>query len=220
MMDRSKLLEELIPERYVAGQLTAEEAAEFEEYLLEHPEVIDELEAARHLRLGLRTLSERRDMPAGLRSARSPRGWWLIAAGIAAAVVGAVFFKLQPAGDSMLATSLEQLSATLRKDEIAGEYLLVRTRGGPVDITLPNARLPVMVSLQSPVDTSNVAHSVGLACSGKTLAIASDVRADANGMLVVFLDPASLSPGDCEFQVETGNSKQLFPVRFVRLPHG
>ncbi len=80
-----------VPERYVTGRLSAEEAAGFEEHYLDCPACCARVEAAERLERGLRRLAEE----AATRAASSsqwPRRWL----GLAAAAVLAV--ALLPAG--------------------------------------------------------------------------------------------------------------------------
>lgn len=83
---------DLVVERYLAGQLSADEAASFEEHYLDCPDCLDQLEAARSLRRGLATV-------AAEDAARSPRNdprWLLLAAAaLLLALLPAVWLGLE-----------------------------------------------------------------------------------------------------------------------------
>ena len=68
MIDRGRALEQQWAERYVAGQLTPDEVREFEEAMLEHPEVLEQVELARTVKLGLKTLRERGELDSVIRA--------------------------------------------------------------------------------------------------------------------------------------------------------
>lgn len=214
MMDPEQLLERQIPERYVAGRLTAEEAADFEEYLLEHPEFFEKVEAARQLKLGLDTLSARGTLDSLLHTRPAPHTYWLIAAGLAIAVMGAIFVAMRPPA-RIVAATLADLAAPVREQKIAGEFMLVRTRGNPVAIQIPPAAAPLQIRI-GPFVATDQEYSVALECNGKAESV-NHLRTDADGMIVVFLDPTRFAPGACDFRTHSSAGEdQLFPVQFFR----
>ena len=54
-MDRQYIDDHQIVERYLQGRLAADERERFEQYYLEHPEMVDELERTEALIAGLRS---------------------------------------------------------------------------------------------------------------------------------------------------------------------
>jgi len=200
-------------ERYVAGQLSADEAAQFEERLLEHPELIDQVEAVRQLRLGIRTLSKRGELSGiqGSRAASPVR--WLMAAGLAAAVVGTLFVTLRTTPQDIMVASLQQLPEALRDQPLAGEYLLLRTRGNPVELATLSTPAPIAVNMQLGGIETGAHYTVGLVCDGKVLSTVEALATD--GAVVVYLDASRLPPGTCEFQARHGGESESFPVRIV-----
>jgi hypothetical protein len=212
MMDRELLLQLQFPERYVAGQLTPAEVEEFEARMLEDPELQDHVEAARVLKLGLRTLSERGQFRPAVRSPRQ-QTWWLLAACLA--VVSAGLYMAGRGDAPVLAASLQELSSRVRGHPVAGEIMLVRTRGERVEIRLPAEpaamRLRVVVS---PGKTGS--RSATLVCEGKRLTTVSGLETDAQSTLTLFLDGHSLPAGDCELLTDGSGEQESFPIRFVR----
>jgi hypothetical protein len=207
--------EQQILERYLAGQLTVEEVAEFEEHLLENPELVAHLEAARKLKLGLRTLSQRGTLSSLLDARRNHTARWLMAAGVAAAVVGTALLTLRPVSVNLIVASLRELPETLRGKQLAGEYILVRTRGEPVEITLPKTPAPIAVSMEVPHGIKSPNYSVALVCGGKTLSTANDLRVNPDDMVVVFVDPSTLDAGPCDFVANNGAETRAVPVLFT-----
>src|ERR1051325_3537723 len=95
MMDPAQILSQRMVDRYCAGQVSPEEAAEFEAYLLDHPELLDDIDVTRRLKLGLGSLRAKGELP-GLvdGSVRTPRNRYLaIAASILVAAGVAWFFS-------------------------------------------------------------------------------------------------------------------------------
>ena len=195
-MNRARLVEQQIPERYVAGQLSPEESAEFEEYILEHPEVIDQVELARHLKLGLHTLSERGTLQNIIGSKPAQDRRWLAAAGLAAMafLIGlSAWFRSSP---ELL------LSASVDSRPIAGEYILVRTRAAEeVTFAIPAEPAVLLVKLEAPRSTTATHYQVDLVRGTETAGRLDSIEAGPDGWLVVYVNPASLAPGEYRFVV-------------------
>src|SRR5215813_9902512 len=85
-MDRKQIESEHIVARYLADQLSPDEAEAFEAYYTQHPSMVREIEYALRLKEGLATLRDRQQLDA-LMKAR--RGRWALPLSIAAAVAGA-----------------------------------------------------------------------------------------------------------------------------------
>src|SRR5215831_10746817 len=89
MIDHARVLEQQFAERYVAGQLTPEDAREFEETMLEHAEVLEQVELARTIKLGLRTLRAKGELDSLVRANPGNRAWWFsLAAAVTLCAVG------------------------------------------------------------------------------------------------------------------------------------
>lgn len=216
MIDRATLLERQLPERYVAGQLSPEETAEFEEYLLENPDVIDQVEIARQFRLGLRTLSQEGKLAAVVRSRELPRRW-LLAAGVAAIalMVGLASWFLRT-GPAVLSASIDGLGAANSRP-IAGEFMLARTRGSTA-LEIPVAEEPeaVLLRLEAPQGPSDAGFRIELLNDEREIASVADVRAGADGLLSIYLNTAGLEPGDYLVSVSGGKTApERHPLRLV-----
>ena len=58
LMDRKYIDDQHIVARYLADQLPAAQREEFESYYLQHPEMVEELEAAARFKVGLMLLRD------------------------------------------------------------------------------------------------------------------------------------------------------------------
>ena len=72
-MDAQQIAERHVIERYLAGQLTDQEAMAFEAYVEAHPEITRDIEEIARMKTGLVRLKDRGDLP----SVVVPRGNWI-----------------------------------------------------------------------------------------------------------------------------------------------
>lgn len=214
MMDPERLLAEQIPERYVAGRLSPEEIAEFEEYLLEHPEAIDAVEVARQLKLGLRTLSDRGTLAEMLRPKPPQPQRWLMAAAVAALVLaGSVYTWLSLSKSPLMANSPKELGSLVRSAPLAGEYMLVRTRGSEtLEIPRPRVTAPVQIKVEAP-SASAAGFDIALMQGDAAVSRIVGATPGADGRLTVFLDLSALTDGDYLLRVSDGTSTVDHPFR-------
>jgi hypothetical protein len=142
-MDRKQIEDEHIVARYLADQLSAEEAEAFEAYYTRHPDMVREIEYTLRLKEGLATLRDRQELDSLMRARR----WrWALPLSVAAAIAGAALgtwtWYGAPSAAPVAAGSLEGLLegggvATL---PLGGKYMLVRVRSAdtaPLRIPLP-----------------------------------------------------------------------------------
>src|SRR3569833_1049163 len=130
-MDRKQIEAEHIVARYLAAQLSAEDAEAFEAYYTQHPSMVREIEYTLRLKEGLATLRDRQQLD-GLMKARRWR--WALPLSIAAAVTAAALgtwtwygsSNTAPVAAGTLEALLENSSTTL---PLSGKYMLVRVRG-------------------------------------------------------------------------------------------
>ena len=102
MIDSVQIVSQGMVDRYLAGQLSAEEIAEFETYMLEHPEFLDEIDVARRLKLGLKSLREKGEIE-GLvdgTSAAMRNRYFAMAASVLVAVGLGTWYLAQRGGDT------------------------------------------------------------------------------------------------------------------------
>jgi len=107
-MDRKYIDDNHIAARYLADQLSDSEREAFESYYAEHPEMMQELEVAARLKVGLMGLHDARELePLLKRPARFPRTLQFAAAAavIVAAVGISMFYMRGPSTLALLAAS-------------------------------------------------------------------------------------------------------------------
>ena len=140
-MDRRYIDDHHVVARYLANRLTDEEREAFEAYYLEHPDVVQEMEAAARFKVGLMKLRDSGELAQLLRPQTPSRRWTYLAAAAAVAVVTiAVVLLMQRAPDarSILAASVETLRQTDgHAPTIASQVAILRTRGSAVDAEIP-----------------------------------------------------------------------------------
>ena len=90
MMEHPSIDEDIVPERYVAGQLSAEESARFEEHFFECAKCLESVELVRRFRDDLRNLPPGTLAPGSAR--RIEPATLLLAASLLVAVSAAVLF--------------------------------------------------------------------------------------------------------------------------------
>src|SRR5688572_21034668 len=97
-MDRRYIDDHHVVARYLADRVTEEERSAFEAYYLEHPEVVQELEAAARFKTGLMRLRETGELDDLMQAKAGGFRWPYLAAAAAIAflVLGAFFALTRP----------------------------------------------------------------------------------------------------------------------------
>src|SRR4026208_2063020 len=110
-MDRRYIDDNHVVAGYLADRLTDDEREAFEAYYLEHPDVVQELEAAARFKVGLMKLRDTGELPKLLqRDQRLQCPYFAAAAAVAALVIGAfVIIDRTPERHPILAATVEAL---------------------------------------------------------------------------------------------------------------
>ena len=204
MIDSAQVLSQRMVDRYCAGQLSPEETAEFEAYLLDHPELLNDVEVTRRLKLGLGSLRTKGELPslvAGSPSRRNP--FLAIAASVLlAAGLGWYFLQRGEVSSPVFASSLEAFRADLRAPDAIVEVMLIRARSGePVELEVPTTPHLYKVRVVTAMAAADVRYDIELRreppAGGASVLIqrANDVRPDPDGMLSIYLDPRAAGAG-------------------------
>src|SRR5689334_9209949 len=150
-LDRNSLDEQTrLVARYVAGDLSRSERAEFEAWLIASPELAAEVEMERRLRRGMASAARRGwlNQRAPTRPA-SPQRWQMaIAASVLVAVGLAVSVNLprtEPGGDS------QRVTATHRAAPLSVRLGKVRGAAEGPDIRFTRASIPAEITLEPDV---------------------------------------------------------------------
>jgi hypothetical protein len=131
-MDRRYIEDHHVVARYLANRLSDAEREEFEAYYLEHPQIVQEMEAAARFKAGLMQLRDSGELSQLLRREERPRQWRYLAAAAAVAVIAiGTFLAIQRGPDR------PALVAASTESPIASQHAILRTRGSSVDAEIP-----------------------------------------------------------------------------------
>jgi hypothetical protein len=225
-MDRKQIEDEHIVARYLADQLSPEEAAAFEAYYTQHPSMVREIEYTLRLKEGLATLRDRQQLD-GLMKARRWR-WALplsIAAAIASAALGTWTWygspTLPPVAAGTLEALLENNQATL---PLSGKYLLVRVRSAEqVPLEIPLTAQASAVELQVLPAGGAAAAPYRLViethpAEGKATPIAevTGLVPGSDGLVAAWLDSERIQRGQYTVELASERGESAAPAeRFV-----
>jgi hypothetical protein len=218
MNDRAQGADQQLTGRYLAGQLTADEARNFEEAMLQRPELLAEVELARTVKLGLRTLRERGELESLVRARHgTARRYLATAAAVALAVVGYWWLANQRA-PVMLASSLSELGAHASTASVSGEYLVARIRGSEsLSLEATFARPVIVLRVLLPLASEGQLQRVELLRGDDRVGSLDATR--RGDYLQLFLDSSNLEPGDYELRVSAadgGSPPSAYRLRFTR----
>ncbi len=199
-MDRSRMVD-----RYLAHELSAEEVAAFEEFLLEHPETQAEIDAARRMKLGLARLREKGELQALVAGGSRWSGARLaLAASVVLAVaVGTLYLARTP---TMLAVSLDAFAAK-QSSRPAAEVTFVRTRDAARQVIQTPAEGQLLaLSIHTDMHGPETTFEVRIAREGEEepkelLAELEDLRSDSE-TLSVYFDARAAGAGDYRITVD------------------
>jgi hypothetical protein len=227
-MDAKQMAERHIVERYLANQLTDEEALAFETYLETHPEVIRDLEVAARMKAGLATLRQRGELKKLVESQSKsrPLRLALIAASVVVlAVAVSLFLRMQPHGNAgavLLAASAQELAGSGNRPLLNAMQIIVsRTRGGPAVITgTPASGSIVELVLEMHASPASSTYSVELhKVNGSELELVAGlprVAPAGDGNLHLFARAEALTPGNYLIRIAEGDRVPVeFAVRVV-----
>ena len=223
-MDRQHIDDHHIVARYLADQLTDAERAAFEDYYLEHPEMLREIEATARFKAGLARLQDSGDLAALLRPAPWYAEWrYLAVAVVAILVVGIAFYFRTPA-PPLMAANLAELGGPT---SVASSHALLRRRGSAFDaeVTLPSdadaIALRVLPEFGAPDSRYRIFLTRIDADDKKDrLAEVEHLPADDDGMVTIYLNAPRIAPGDYEVTIENddtaSNQASQFLIRVSR----
>jgi hypothetical protein len=189
--------------RYLAGQMSAEETAEFETEMLEHPEILEEVALLRRMKSGLASLRRNGELD---ELVHRRRPWRRPHVGLAAGLIVAVGFigwflgTRQGNAAPVFAAAQETLAARIGADAPLDELLLVRNRSGnsPLLELSSSPRLAVLKVVTGGSDSDSAFDLELFRLSPApqvSLGRIEAVRADAQGMLAAYFDPGAAGTG-------------------------
>jgi len=207
-------------ESYVAGKLSGEENARFEEAMIERPALAADVNVRRRIKSGLALLEERKELAPLLASAPRPQ-YLRYAAAAAVVVLVAGFWSTWRGAPSQPAQALFSASE-MGARKAAGSFMLARTRsaqennhkvernGGPVRVQIlvddPGAA-PFTVRLLPRVNPAKAAFNL------------SSIPNTTDGLAEVYLDPRELESGSYELSLTSkSGAEELFPFTLTITP--
>lgn len=194
--------------RYLAGQMTAEEAAAFEDAYARDPQLVAEIERVLRMKEGLAVLRDRGELDSLLRRPPQPR-WWVglaAAAAVAAVVVGVNWYRHGPGESQQSAVPVLSLAASSALP-LVHSYTLVRIRAAAPPIDIPASPQPGAIELR--ILPSSVAPAGGYAVrltqvqgsARNPIGRADSVTPAADRYVRVYIDQSHLPRGDYEISV-------------------
>ena len=206
MLTKQYIDDHQVIERYLADQLTDVEREEFESYYVEHPEILEDLQAAAGIKLGaalLRRSGELQKLTARPRWARWRSGLAL-AASLLVVITGAYLLRPGTQPTMIMAASLGDFPSTLATADI---YQVQRTRS-EVDavVVLPDRPEALTLRVRAAIEPPPASYQMQLAAIAEdetqtAIASLTGLRLDGEGFITVYLNSATLQPGMYQLNV-------------------
>ena len=204
-MDRKHIDERHMVVLYLADKLTGEERAAFESQMLEHPELVQEVEQAARLKVGLMRLQERGELDALLRRKpwhRQPRFYAWAASLVLILAALLLWVDRSPTQPVLVASLSAWTDASGRPLPVAASRSLLRVRGAQYDATIETTDVPAAVELRllPEFETQPPVYRVALSYIDESGAATErgslpGVAAGADGYVTVYVDSGALEPG-------------------------
>jgi hypothetical protein len=196
----------LVP-RYLAEQLTEDEAAAFEDALLLDPKTVADLELTLKLKEALAVLRDRGELASLLRPV--PRRPWFLnvaAAALIILVLGGILWQrgLIP---NLQSNTPALIAGNRRSLPVLGSFVLMRTRepSSVVDVPIQPRAGVIEVRVLPALFASGGRYTVRLvrleATGGKNLGKIESLAPSQDRYVTVYLDQNRLTPGDYELSV-------------------
>jgi hypothetical protein len=195
--------------RYLDDQLSEQERATFEAYLLEEPNALAELEATARLKVGLQRLRSNGELRDLLKPERLFQRPWMmsLAAGVALVIVGIGLVRWNaPSAPPVLVASGQGFT-------IVGTYTLLQTRNENYDAVITLPRTPGGIELHVFADQPREGTSYDISLGrvnddGSVTGIDSlkALQASPEGFVTLFIDSSRLTPGRYRMTLNTGET--------------
>lgn len=205
-MDRKYIDDRHVVARYLADQLGDDEREQFEAYFIEHPEMVRELEATAHFKVGLMQLRDSGELERLLKPVpwyRQPKHLAAVAT-LAAVLIGAGYLlQNRPGSQPLLVAQTTALHGWLGQPlATASSHTLLRTRSSAfdADIELPGTAHAIELHVLPEFAAQPARYRISLLRldddgSAQRVAEADDLLAADNGFVTVYLNSARIQPG-------------------------
>jgi hypothetical protein len=211
MSDDNAQLAELI-DRYCAGRMSASEQEAFEVRMLSEPQLAAQVDTTQRLRLGLQQLDRQGEIDALARRAQpGPRRYYFAAAAcVLVAVLAAALYRARMPEPPRLAigTSLAELERPAPR--LLGSYLLASARSDDETnrITVPATSGAILLQAFPDTPAASGRYYARIRdASDAVLTTREDLAANAEGMVLIYLDAQALPAGD--YQIEVGPAEHI-----------
>jgi len=208
------LTEQPTAERYVAGTLSDEEVARFEEAMIDRPDLAADVNVRRRIKAGLQLLEQRQELDPLLSTANRRPQFLRYAAAAAVLVVVAgswSVWRFQAAGPAQVLFSATEIGTA----NVAKNLLLARTRAAGASVfTVPRnaGLLHFQILVDDPDGTPFVVHLAATATSGAISFNESTIPQTTDGFADIYVDPRELNSGDYVLSVRSqSGAEQTFP---------
>jgi hypothetical protein len=205
-MDRNYIDEHHIVARYLADRLSDTEREAFEAYYLEHPDIVQDMEAVARLKVGLARLQESGELGKSLAAPHFPRSYYIAAAAaVVVAAAGFLFLSVReppqqgPILTASAATLLDRSGAPLA---VTDTYRVLRTRSGAADanilLTDSSQAIALRILPDFPAVPARYRIEVSAVPAGsepESLAAVGNLAVEADGFILVYLDSSRLTSG-------------------------
>jgi hypothetical protein len=210
-----KLTDQPTVERFVAGTLSEEEVARFEEAMIERPDLAADVNVRRRIKAGMQLLEQRRELDPLLTPQSGKPQFVRYAAAAAVLVVAAGLWTTWrgqwTAPDRPLISSSD-IGAT----PIAATFMLARTRSADnpaFDVQRDGGPVQFRIVVEGPEATRlDVTLVAGTDPSGAVPIHESSATVAADGFAEIYLDPRGLNTGAYAFSLKSqSGAEQRFP---------
>ena len=203
-------------EQYVAGTLSDEERARFEEAMIERPELAADVNVRQRIKAGLSQLEQNNELKTFL--APDPARSHYLRYAAAAAVLVVVAAGVLTIWNRQAAAPLQALfnASEIGARPVAGSVILAATRSANVQV-IDAQRNGGPIQLQILVDDAAAApFAVHLVAGGKSSGAmpfnAPSISQITDGFAELYLDPRELESGDYTLSLKSpSGAEQTFP---------
>jgi hypothetical protein len=209
-------------ERYVAGSLSEEEKARFEEAMIERPELAADVNVRRRIKAGLSELEKKNELEAFLKPDAQRPAYVRYAAAAAVLVIvaaGLMTFwnRERPAPLQALLTAAEVGSKS-----IVSSFILATTRSTDVlafEVRRDGGPIQLQILVDDPDAAPFTVHLAAEDSPGARPIEDSTIAQVTDGFAVIFVDPRELASGNYTLKLTSGSgAEQRFPFNLQILP--
>jgi hypothetical protein len=192
--------------RYLAGTLSGAELESYEQYVIQNPEAVQELEATARAKVGLANLRDTGQLDALLKAepaAPNRRNAILaLAASLAIAVIGIGIWQSTSVreGVALMASASGLVDRSGRPLQVGDSYALLRTRASDYDAIVELPVEPRAIELRVRPESSAPLYTVALSRiradgSVTQIAVLNDLESQADGFVQLYVDSSRLDGG-------------------------